>query len=71
MPMIIELVIVVVVMLVAFFLVFLAMFMLAMFLSPIERSLSKMIWDMKAPKQASATPAPVKTGSFKDFSKKH
>lgn len=66
MPPFIELIVVVVIMIVAFFTVFLLMFLLALFLAPIERSLSKMIW---------ATPAPpvpaAPQGSFKNFSKKH
>lgn len=66
MPPFIEVIFIVVVMIGAFFLVFLLMFLLALFLAPIERSLSKMIWDMTTP------PArPVPKGSFKDFSKKH
>jgi len=50
----------------SFFLIFLLMFLLALFLSPIERSLSKMVWDMTAPAKR-----PDKPGSFKDFSKKY
>lgn len=68
MPPLVELVMIVVVMLGAFFLVFLLMFLLALFLSPIERSLSKVIWDMQAPPPP---PVPAKKGSFKDFSRKH
>lgn len=66
MPPIVELVVVVVAMIGAFFLVFLLMFLLALFLAPIERALSKMVWDMSAPKKR-----PVQSGSFKDFSAKH
>jgi hypothetical protein len=67
MPPIIEVIVVVAAMLGAFFLVFMMMFLLALFLAPIERSLSKMIWDVTSP-----APRPVQTtGSFKDFSKKH
>lgn len=66
MPPIIEIIGVVVIMLVAFFMVFMLMFLLALFLAPIERSISKMIWANTSP------PAPAaKQGSFKDFSKKH
>ncbi|HEY4745108.1 MAG TPA: hypothetical protein VIH45_10655 [Desulfuromonadaceae bacterium] len=66
MPPIIELIVVVVAMLGSFFLVFLLMFVLALFLAPIERSISKMVWDIRAPAKRSDKP-----GSFKDFSKKH
>lgn len=53
-------------MITAFFVVFMLMFLLALFLAPIERGISKMIW------AKSSTPAPtVQKGSFKDFSKKH
>lgn len=68
MPPFVELIIIVFTMLGAFFLVFLLIFLLALFLSPIERSLSKVIWDMQAPPPP---PVPVKKGSFKDFSRKH
>lgn len=67
MPPIVELVVIVVAMLGAFFLVFLLIFLLALFLSPIERSLSKAIWDMQSP----PPPVPAKKGTFKDFSRKH
>lgn len=66
MPPIVEVIVVVTAMLGAFFLVFMMMFLLALFLAPIERSLSKMIWDMTTP-----TARPTQAGSFKDFSKKH
>lgn len=64
MPPIIELIVVVAAMIGSFFLIFLLMFLLALFLAPVERSLSKMIWDMTAPKRPGS-------GSYKDFSKKH
>ena len=70
MPTIVEMIFVVVVMIIAFFLVFFAMFLLALLLDPIERSLSKMIWDMKKLKNPEPEQQP-KIGSFKDFSKKH
>jgi len=63
-----ELVVVVIAMMGAFFMVFLFMFMLALFLSPVERALSKMVWDLTAPKPILASPKPK---SFKDFSMKH
>lgn len=66
MPPIVELVVVVAAMIGSFFLIFLLMFLLALFLAPIERGLSKLIWDMNAPPKRPAQP-----GTFKDFSNKH
>ena len=63
-----ELVIVVVAMMGAFFMVFLFMFLLALFLAPVERALSKMVWDLTAPKAVLALP---KASAFRDFSMKH
>ena len=68
MSMIFELIITVVVMIVAFFMMFLAMYMLAMFLAPVERALSKMVWAMTTPKVILAAP---KASNFKNFSAKH
>lgn len=67
MPPMVELIVIVVTMLAAFFLMFLLVYLLALLLSPIERSLSKMIWNMHAP----PPPLITKKGSFKDFSRKH
>jgi hypothetical protein len=67
MPIIIEAILVSAGMLLIFALAFLALFLLAITMSPIERSLSKMIWDATTPKKL---PPPPK-GSFRDFSKKH
>jgi len=66
MPPFIEFFVVTFTMLGAFFLVFLLMFLLALFLAPIERELSKMVWASHP--QPTIKPA---KGSFKDFSKKH
>jgi len=68
MSMIFELIITVVMMMAAFFMVFLFMYLLAMFLAPVERALSKMVWSITAPKVILAAP---KTSAFKDFSMKH
>lgn len=68
MPVVLEAILVSVGMLFIFGLAFLAIFILAITMSPIERSLSKVIWDATMPK----APVPdVKKGSFKDFSRKH
>lgn len=54
-------------MIVLFFLFFLVLFLIAIALSPIEKSLSKMVWDATTPPPAKV---PVKR-SFRDFSQKH
>ena len=68
MPVILEAIIVSAGMLLIFGLAFLAIYLIAITMSPIERSLSKMIWDAANPKES--TPPPPK-GSFRDFSRKH
>ena len=68
MPVILEAILVSAGMLIIFALAFLALFLLAISMWPIERSLSKMIWDATTPKKPA--PAPPK-GSFRDFSRKH
>lgn len=69
MPVILEAILVSAGMLFIFFLAFLAIYLLAIAMSPIERGLSKIIWDATVPKRPSATPS--KVGSFRDFSRKH
>lgn len=55
-------------MLVIFSLAFLAVYLLAITMFPIEKGLSKIIWDAVTPKK----PLPAKPkGSFRDFSTKH
>ena len=68
MPVILEAILVSGGMLLIFFLAFLAIYLLAITMSPIERGLSKMIWDATSPKRPSSTPS---SGSFRDFSRKH
>lgn len=67
MPVVIEAILVSAAMIFIFALAFVALFLLAITMSPIERSLSKMIWDATTPKRPVTN---VKT-SFKDFSRKH
>jgi hypothetical protein len=68
MPLIIEAIFIAITMLIAFLLAFVMMFLLALFLSPIERGLSKIIWDHAA----SRIPATGQKGpAYRDFSKKH
>ena len=68
MPVIIEAILVSASMLFIFSLAFLSIYLLAITMMPIERSLSKIIWDATTPKRPA--PAPPK-GSFRDFSRKH
>jgi len=68
MPVILEAILVSAGMLIIFALAFLAIFLLAITMSPIERSLSKIIWDATTPKKLPPTPP---KGSFRDFSRKH
>lgn len=68
MPVILEAILVSAGMLFIFAMAFLAIYLLAITMFPIERSLSKMIWDATMPKKT--VPQPPK-GSFRDFSKKH
>lgn len=67
MPPFIEMIVIIVVMMSAFFLVFLGMFLLALFLAPIERGITKLMFTKVSP----TAPVPQKESSFKDFSKKH
>ena len=68
MPVILEAILISLGMLLIFALAFLALFLLAITMFPIERGLSKMIWDATAPKKRA--PA-ISKGSFRDFSTKH
>ncbi len=68
MPVIMEAILVSAGMLLIFFLAFVAIYLLAVTMSPIERGLSKMIWDATTPKKPASTPT---AGSFRDFSRKH
>ena len=68
MPVILEAILTAAGMLIIFGMAFLAVFLLAIAMAPVERSLSKIIWDSTAPKRP--LPQPPK-GSFKDFSRKH
>lgn len=68
MPVILEAIVVSFGMLLIFTIAFFLIFLLALVMSPVEKSLSKMIWDSNTPKKP--LPSPPK-GSFRDFSKKH
>lgn len=68
MPVILEAILVSVGMLFIFGMAFLGLYLLAITMFPIERGLSKMIWDATKPKKRA--PAATK-GSFRDFSAKH
>ncbi len=68
MPLFLEVILVVAVMLGCFFGVFLLVFLIALALFPVEKSLSKMVWDITTPKRK---PIPQPQGGFKGFSQKH
>lgn len=68
MPVILEAILISAGMLFIFFLAFVALYLLAVTMTPIERGLSKMIWDATTPKGPLPTPP---KGTFRDFSKKH
>jgi hypothetical protein len=68
MPVILEAILISFGMLLIFGLAFIAIFLIAITMAPVERSLSKIIWDATAPKRP--LPQPPK-GGFKDFSIKH
>ncbi|ACD94706.1 hypothetical protein [Trichlorobacter lovleyi] len=67
MPVFVEAIMVVLIMLACFFGVFLLLFLFALALFPVEKSLSKMVWDMTAPPRTKQAPQ----GGFKGFSEKH
>jgi len=68
MPVFLEAIMVVAIMLASFFGVFLLLFLVALALFPVEKSLSKIVWDMTAPPKPKQIP---QTGGFKGFSEKH
>ena len=68
MPFVLEAILVSAGMLFIFALAFVLIYLLAITMMPIERSLSKAIWDATTPKNPD--PAQPK-GSFRNFSKKH
>lgn len=68
MPVFLEVVMVVTVMMACFFGVFLLVFLIALALFPVEKSISKVVWEMTAPKRK---PLPQPQGGFKGFSQKH
>jgi len=67
MPLFVEVIMVVVAMMASFFGVFLLLYLFALALFPVEKSLSKIVWDMTAPPRPKQMPQP----GFKGFSEKH
>ena len=68
MPIILEAIIISIVMLFVFGTAFAAVFLLALAMTPIEKGLSKIIWESTTPRRKS----PVQqNGTFRDFSMKH
>ena len=68
MPLFVEAIMVVAIMLACFFGVFLLLYLFALALFPVEKSLSKIVWDMTAPPRPKQVP---QGGGFKGFSEKH
>lgn len=68
MPVFLEAILISAAMLFIFAMAFLALFLLAISMLPVEKGLSKMIWDATTPKKRAPVPA---KGSFRDFSSKH
>lgn len=69
MPLVVEIVMVMAVMLACVFGVFLLFYLVALALFPVEKSISKVVWEMTAPKRK---PIPQQQqGGFKGFSQKH
>ena len=68
MPVILEAILTSAGMLFIFAVAFLALFLLAISMLPVEKGLSKIIWDATTPKKRAPTPP---KGSFRDFSTKH
>ncbi len=68
MPVIVEVILVSAVMILSFFGVFMLVFLIALMMLPVEKSLSKMVWDMTA---SSQTPPQTQAAGFKGFSQKH
>lgn len=70
MPVIVEAFLVSIAMILGFFAVFALIFLVALMLLPMEKSLSKVVWDLSAPPRR--TPASQEPGpGFKGFSQKH
>ncbi len=69
MPLLLEAIVVAVIMLACFFGIFLFLYLFAMALFPVEKSLSKIIWDMTKPPPL--PPKQVPQPGFKGFSEKH
>jgi hypothetical protein len=67
MPLFVEVIMVVAIMLASVFGVFLLIFLFALALFPVEKSLSKMVWDATEPPRPKQAPKP----GFKGFSEKH
>lgn len=69
MSVILEVIMVSAIMILSFFGVFMLVFLIAWMLLPVEKSLSKMVWEMTAPPPPK--PANTTAPGFKGFSQKH
>ncbi|HIJ80870.1 MAG TPA: hypothetical protein HPP76_04090 [Desulfuromonadales bacterium] len=70
MPVVIEAIVVSAVMMLIFSVGFFLVYLLAIAMFPVEKGLSKIIWESAAQKQPKTLPTPRK-GTFQDFSRKH
>ncbi len=70
MPIVIEIIMIVAVMLFCVVCVFLLLFVIASALFPVEKSLSKVVWELMTPKRKQL-PSSKQQGGFRGFSEKH
>lgn len=70
MPIIVEVFLVSGAMILGFFAVFFLIYLVALMLLPVEKSVSKVVWDLTAPSRPS-TQQQQGTAGFKGFSQKH
>ncbi len=68
MPVIVEAFLVSIGMVFGFFMIFLLIFLVALMLLPVEKSLSKMVWEITMPRRSSTQ---QQSPGFKGFSQKH
>ena len=71
MPLIVEVFLVSIGMMLGFFAVFLLIFLVALMLLPVEKSLSKVVWELTAPPRKRVPAGQESSTGFKGFSQKH
>ncbi|MGB4600143.1 MAG: hypothetical protein WBI04_09265 [Trichlorobacter sp.] len=70
MPVIVEAFLVSIAMIIGFFAIFALIFLVALMLLPMEKSLSKVVWELSSPPRRTP-PAQEQGPGFKGFSQKH